>query len=1780
MFRKITLIIVLAGLICAFANPLGPNMVLAAANEDNSDYTMTPPFLTAAAPPLVMIVLGRDHKLYYEAYNDASDLDGDGDLDVGYKPDDIDYYGYFDSYKCYTYQNSRFEPTSLSVSNAAGTNDKACSGGSEWSGDLLNYLTMTRMDAMRKVLYGGYRSTDTPTETVLQRAYVPQDAHSWGKEYKDVATDGYDITEYSPLALPSAGTRHLFASTTLSDNGTPILRLLQNRSERIWQWVSKESPVAGDELEGGTSVSPTDYTVRVLVCDLTAGLESNCKIYPGTDGKFGVSTDPQKPIGLLQRYGETEQMLFGLISGSYAKNTAGGVLRKTISLISDEIDSQTGEFEYLDDSNVKGIIKTIDKIRIFNYVYDEESYKPHWPGAWVTTRAMVAGEFPDWGNPTAEMMYEGLRYFAGAGSATSAFDYSTGDDVSLGLPKATWDDPYSPSDRWCSQPFMLVISDINPSYDADQLPGSNFEDEGGSKWPEVTLGTSGSKLNVEKELDDISSYEGISGDYYIGDKGGSYDSSCAPKTLSTLKDVRGLCPEEPTKQGGYYSAAVAYYGHKEDLNSATNEQKVLTYTVGLASPLPKIEISLGNPLKTITLIPFAKSVGGCLDLYPDNAFTPTNTIVDFYVESITPTSGQFRINYEDVEQAADHDMDAIARYTYQVLKADYTEAATPEEGTQVLVTVDGGVYASGCIIQHMGYIISGTTKDGTYLEVRDADTDNAIDEPEGENGDVDYFLDTPPGQDPGGTWNDNTALPLTAFRYFSPGTSGTAELLKNPLWYAAKWGSFLDHNSNGVPDLVAEWDENEDGTPDNYFYVQNPLLLERNLNRAFLAILERATAGTSASVLSASRSGEGATYQSIFYPKYKNVSWVGDVHALLVDAYGELREDTNANLALDNATDKVIEFDAFNPGVLKKYVDTDGNGELTASEKSAQSPPEESLDTIKYLWSASKWLNFLSDAVILQNKAYTATDKARYVFTFIDADNDMVADSGEKIAFSSSPAQNLDAIKPYLHLAEPFTKSLTLSEVGTLATKQIDYIRGKDQTSMRSRKYDSDGDSSMDATYRLGDIIGSTATLVGTPAENYDLLYADVSYRYFWLKYKDRRKVIYAGGNDGMLHAFNGGFFYYDPVDGRWEFGKQSYGGSETAYDLGAELWGYVPFNLLPHLYWFGKPNYEHVFYVDSKPKVFDAKIFADDGPTGTHPGGWGTVLVCGMGFGGGKIRTDKDHDGIYESGDQIMKSAYVVMDITNPEIAPELLAEISFDDLGFATSYPGAIVVKSKDTGSDPNDWYLVLGSGPNGARLKYSSDTKTFSVGDLMVGETSGARAEFVSKDMVNKLITVTNVVGWFANGERVYHDENNNGSYNWDTDPKIVVDTINSISDLKHGLSSQQARIYMVDLKHLVASGSLVDPNGSALTGGSPAGPFEDGAGFDNNSQISDFITVDLDLDYATDAMYFGTVSLSSTGFLGGKLRRLVLSDPENTILPTSPSSWDTDSILIDTGQPISTAPTVAMDWKKRTWVFFGTGRFANYADVADTSQQSYYGIKEPWEDTIGHENNLVDVNKDTDGDGTTDLENEMTWEEVSSAYLMDVSDTVVFESGNIKNYNGSVFTDVKDLENNTLDTFMALEEEMEKDPYPGDNDPAPTTDIFPNGWKLHFSAIRERNLGQAALLGDILTFTTYAPDPNACQNEGDSYFYATYYKTGTAFSSSVIGYGANLDPGDGTSKDVLRKQSLGKGLAVSPAMHTGREKGTKAFVQTSTGAILVIEQANPGAVKSGKTYWMEE
>ncbi|NIR13743.1 MAG: hypothetical protein GWN86_07255, partial [Desulfobacterales bacterium] len=80
---------------------------------------------------------------------------------------------------------------------------------------------------------------------------------------------------------------------------------------------------------------------------------------------------------------------------------------------------------------------------------------------------------------------------------------------------------------------------------------------------------------------------------------------------------------------------------------------------------------------------------------------------------------------------------------------------------------------------------------------------------------------------------------LTAVRTFSPGSTASATLLKNPLWYAAKWGGFNDINEDDMPDATNEWDQDGDGQPDTYFYVVNPLKLEQQLNQSFADIISR-----------------------------------------------------------------------------------------------------------------------------------------------------------------------------------------------------------------------------------------------------------------------------------------------------------------------------------------------------------------------------------------------------------------------------------------------------------------------------------------------------------------------------------------------------------------------------------------------------------------------------------------------------------------------------------------------------------------------------------------------------------------------------------------------------------------------------------------------------------------------------------------------------------------------------------------------------------------------------
>lgn len=822
-----------------------------------------PLFITQNVPPLTMLIIERDHKLYFEAYNDASDIDGDGQLDIYYKPG-FDYLGYFDSYKCYQYSDSSkyFYPVSV-------TADKKCSGA--WSGNFLNYITTARLDAIRKILYGGYRAIDNTNFTVIQRTYIPQEGHSWGKEYTSSGVDGFNISDYTPFSSPSSGNHHLFANTTLRNagSGEPLMRVSLNQPYRIWEWVSIERPVAGSQVATGNNNRHNlsiykDYVVRVVVCDSNIGLETNCQPYPNGE---------HKPIGLLQQFGENDSMMFGLITGSYEQNLEGGVLRKNISSITDEIDSNTGQF-----TSVNGIIATLNKLTVPTSLFNTSYY---YNCGWITTRDVSNGECKMWGAPLAEMMYEAVRYFAGKGSPTSQFTYSGGVDAALGLPQASWTDPYS-TYEYCAKANMLIINDLYPNYDGSTVPGSYFGSFSGDL----------SNLNVSTLANTIYNSEGYSSVLaFIGQSGTNVDGSPTPKTVSAFSNIRGLAPHETNSLGTYYTAAIAYYAWLNDVNPAQDTQNIKTFMVALPSQLPEFKFQVGN--QTIRLVPFGRSVGPEPTSYPPgqyqvykspNKYQPVNNIVDFYVEELTATKAVFRINFEDVQQGADFDMDAIVKYTIEVIN-----------NSQLQVTVDSE-YAAGGIIQHMGYVISGTTQDGLYLLVRDNDTSPGSD--------VNYYLDyTYP--------HPGVALPVTDTRIFTPSSSPSAIFFNSPLWYAAKWGGFNDENGNDKPDQQDEWDVNNDGVPDNFFQVISASQLQEQLLKAFNLILDRTGSFSSAALSSGFLSTNSYVYQAFFETK----QWSGFLLAFKIDpTTGDILTNGTSTNGAEWDASKTLDQQNFNTG--------------------------------------------------------------------------------------------------------------------------------------------------------------------------------------------------------------------------------------------------------------------------------------------------------------------------------------------------------------------------------------------------------------------------------------------------------------------------------------------------------------------------------------------------------------------------------------------------------------------------------------------------------------------------------------------------------------------------------------------------------------------------------------------------------------------------------------------------------------------------------------------------
>lgn len=1122
-FKTGALLVGLSGVVSIFATPL---------DVSTPKDVIPPNIVTTANKPMMMLTASKDHLLFGPIYSDFEDLDNDGVIDTTFKPS-FKYYGYFDAVKCYSYDAStnQFNPSALAtqtnVTVGAVTSIKySCpSWQSYWSGNFLNWATMTRLDTVRKMLYGGFRSTDTNGSTVLMGSRLVYDAHSFVKYYKEE-----DIRDYTPftqadLTKKTGANANVYAGLSICVTGNsedpkasqPIMRLVKG-NVRFWstaeiqlcRWhdsdgyslgtfgpklarfysdkaignggVKHEVTIPNKVGDGATysGIGP-DLNVRVKACDPNYLGEERCQAFPPT------STTNFKPYGLLQEFGypknsgDAARVEFGLITGSYDRKNTAGALRKNIRDLDDEINRTTGVFCHsassgcaanLADGRATGVgaIKTFDSILLYGRV------SGHYEGG-NTPSASIETNLPAWGNPIGEMVVQALQYYAYNGtSPTPTNPSSSTNDTSAGMPVATWSDPLANTaarakygNSVCRPLNILTFSSSALSFD------------GQAGTPFSTLPSSGAGL--DSFVNKIGDAEGITGTLRsVGSVSGKGltaaddQNSCAAKTVGTLANVNGVCPEAPAMGGTYQVAGAALYGNTTkirtlatppaDLAKVENALKVRTMAASLSGGAPRIDVPVpgSNPKKYVYITPESVQGGGGV-----------SAPLTFASISSGATYGSFIVTWNDILMGGDYDMDITGFLRYDLV----ANTASPS-GWDIKITTDipgvcgGGAGTHGFSV--IGVQRAGVSANGRYLthqhgggsstyatlsgmppasEYLCAATNTAyLNLPMiNASGAADTYKNTVCSVTGTGPTGDPAIPNLVGYcsvknkdflvsQTFNM-TGETDALIKDPLWYAGKYGSFKSSslNSDGtysnvaMPSTQESWDSagadgsvGSDGQPDGYFLARRPELLESQLRKTLDAAAKNSNAAPAIS--SAQLVADGYKY----VVKFDSATVTGALEAYKVDADGEFAASPNWEAGALLATRA-----SGNGGATRAIITNSGNGSAAG---------------VAFRW---------------------ASLPAAYRTQMTTASTNVLSTANAQLA--------------------------------------VNYIRG-DQSreglnGLRQR------DSGL-----LGPVVNGTPWIQSTPSSTLPGITAD-GYSTFFAAQKNRDKLLWVAANDGMLHAFN-----------------------------------------------------------------------------------------------------------------------------------------------------------------------------------------------------------------------------------------------------------------------------------------------------------------------------------------------------------------------------------------------------------------------------------------------------------------------------------------------------------------------------------------------------------------------------------------------------------------------------------------------------------------------------------
>jgi len=237
------------------------------------------------------------------------------------------------------------------------------------------------------------------------------------------------------------------------------------------------------------------------------------------------------------------------------------------------------------------------------------------------------------------------------------------------------------------------------------------------------------------------------------------------------------------------------------------------------------------------------------------------------------------------------------------------------------------------------------------------------------------------------------------------------------------------------------------------------------------------------------------------------------------------------------------------------------------------------------------------------------------------------------------------------------------------------------------------------------------------------------------------------------------------------------------------------------------------------------------------------------------------------------------------------------------------------------------------------------------------------------------------------------------------------------------------------------------------------------------MGDLVTLDDNLDYRGDVMYFGdVVTGSGTPAWTGKMYRLSTgggipttaawglasgTDRVPTVVISSVSCSPSPFPGPTPVGPVLGAPTLTADDSARIWLFFGTGRYFSPGDKTNADTQHFFGVKDPVASGACMETTTTNCERND---------------------LVDVSSTSVCIvcTGGTTQVSG--VASVTNLHGTSTTTLQGLVQSKD-------------------GWVTTLPASRERIVVSPTVIGGIVFFPSFVPSNDLCTASGNSYLYAS-------------------------------------------------------------------------------------